>query len=76
MPATETGDVTITAPAGAGLAAVADQINDIRSIFFDINRAMVFITQNDGRVLEYEYGTVATVTYTIANNNATIVIST
>jgi len=76
MPAAESANVTITAPSGAGLAGVADVFNNIRSIEFQIDKAIVAITESNGHIVEYEYGTVATVTYTIANNIATIVIST
>ncbi len=76
MPASESANVTITAPAGPGLAAVTDVFNAIRSIEFDIRRAMVSITESNGHIVEYAYGTIATMTYSIANNVATITIST
>jgi len=76
MPASESANVTITAPSGAGLAGVTDVFNNIRSIEYQIDRAIVSITESNGHVVEYEYGTVATVTHVIANNVATITIST
>ncbi len=70
------GSATVTAPSGAGLASVATVLSNIRKIEFDIDKEMLYITQSDGRVVEYAYDTIATVTYTIANRVATITVST
>lgn len=70
------GSATVTAPVGTGQTATAVTLSDIRKIEFDINREMLFVTESDGRVVEFAYDTIATVTYTIASRVATITIST
>ncbi len=70
------GSATITAPVGAGLIATAITLSNIRKIEFDILKEMLYVTQADGRVVEFAYGTIATVTYVIASKVATITVST
>lgn len=70
------GSATITAPTGAGLTASAVVLSGIRAIEFDIDGEMLYVTQADGRRVEFAYDTIATVTYTIANKVATIAVST
>ncbi len=69
-------NVTITAAAGAGLSASADSFNSIQRIEYDIDKEMIFITLSDGRVAEYPYDAIATVTHVITAKVATITIST
>jgi len=71
-----TGSATVTAPAGADEASVAQVYNDIRDFRVDIEHELISITLNTGRVVEYAYDTVATLTYVIANKVATITVST
>ena len=70
------GSATLTAPVGAGEVATAVTLSNIRKIEFDIDKEMVFVTQADGRVAEFAYDTVSTVTYVIAGKVATITVST
>jgi hypothetical protein len=70
------GSATVTAPVGAGLTATAIILSNIRRIEFDILKEMLYVTQSDGRVVEFAYDTIATVTYTIAGQVATITVST
>ena len=76
MAAGSTGQITVTAPAGPGEAAVAEVLTNIRGVNFDLVKEILFVTLEDGRVAEYAYDTIATVTYVIANKHATITVST
>jgi hypothetical protein len=69
-------NATVTAPVGAGLTATAVTLNGVRKVEFDPTREMLFVQQADGRVVEFEYATIATVTYVIANKVATVTVST
>ena len=70
------GSAIVTAPVGAGLTATAITLSNIRKIEFDILKEMLYVTQSDGRRVEFAYDTIATVTYTIASRVATITAST
>ena len=76
MSVQSTGDATVTAPVGAGEVATALQLTNVRRIEFDINRNMLFVEEQNGKRVEFAYDTVATVTYVIAGNNATVTVST
>ena len=69
-------NVTITAPFGPGDAAVATVINGVRDIKFDIEQDVIFITESDGKIRQFQYNTIATITYTISSGVGTITIST
>ena len=71
-----TGSATVTAPVGTGLTATAITLSGIRKIEFDILKEMLYVTQADGRRVEFAYDTIATVTYVIAGRVATITAST
>ena len=71
-----TGEVTTTAPVGAGEASVADLISNARKATFDFQKEMFYVTQADGRQVEYAYDTVATVTLTISGSVSTVTVST
>ena len=73
---TSTANVTATAPVGAGKTATAVVLNDVREVRFDPNREMLFVQTSEGRNVEFEYKTIATVTYVIANKVATVTVST
>lgn len=73
---TSTANVTATAPVGAGQTATAVVLNDVREVLFDPNREMLFVKTAEGRNVEFEYATIATVTYVIANKVATVTVST
>ena len=70
------GNVTITAPSGAGLAGVTDVFNDVRKLEYDFEKDVIYITIATGRVVEYEFVTVATITHTISGGISTVTIST
>jgi len=70
------GNVTVTAAAKAGLAAVADNFPNVDKIEYDLRKEMIFILNNDGSRAEYPYDAIATVTHVIAGAVATITIST
>ena len=76
MAGLSSGSATVTAPVGAGEVATALAISGIRKITFDIDKEMLFIQQGDGRVVEFAYDTIATITYVIAAKVATITAST
>jgi len=71
-----TASSTVTAPVGAGEVATALALTNNRKIIFDIEKEMLFIQQADGRMVEFAYDTIATVTYTIASKVATVTVST
>lgn len=71
-----TANVTITAPIGAGEAAVAAVLNGVQAVDFDVESEMVNVKLSDGRTIGYAYDTVATVTWVIASKVATVTIST
>ena len=73
---TSTANATVTAPVGAGETATAVVLNNVRRLDFDPNREMLFVEEADGKRREFEYATIATVTYVIANKVATVTIST
>ena len=76
MAAPSTAQITVTAPVGAGETATAETLSNIRAVKFDIEQEMLFVTTEDGRVVEFAYDTIATVTYVIAAKHATITVST
>jgi hypothetical protein len=71
-----TGQATVTAPVKAGLTATSVTLSDVREFRVDIEKDMLYITKGNGQVVEFAYGTIATVTYVIANKHATITVST
>ena len=71
-----TANATVTAPIGAGEVATAIVLNDIREFRVDVEHEMLYVTTSDGREVEFAYDTIATLTWTIANNVATIAVST
>ncbi len=70
------GQVTTTAPVGAGEASVADLISGARKAIFDFEKEMLYVQQADGRMVEYAYDTVATVTFSISGSVSTVTVST
>ena len=71
-----TANATVTAPVGAGEVATAIVLTDIREFKVDIEHEMIYVTEADGREVEFAYDTIATFTWVIANNVATITLST
>ena len=71
-----TGEVTTSAPVGAGEASVTDLISGAREARFDFRKEMLYVTQADGRQVEYAYDTVATVTFAISGAVSTVTVST
>ena len=74
--AKSSGNATVTAPIGPGDASVATVITGFRKCIFDVDKEKLSIQEADGRRIEWELNTIATVTYVIANNVATVTIST
>lgn len=70
------GNVTTTAPIGPGLTATAQQITGFRELTFKPSEEIMSVMESDGRVVDYEYNTIATVTYVIASGVATVTVST
>ena len=76
MSGQSSANTTVTAPIGAGEAAVALALNTNRKICFDIDKEILSIQLANGRWVDYAYDTIATVTYTIAAKVATVTAST
>ena len=71
-----TGEVTTTAPVGAGETATTNLISGAREARFDFRKEMLFVTQSDGRQVEYAYDTIATVSFSISGAVSTVTVST
>jgi len=71
-----TASATVTAPVGVGEVATALTLSNIREFKVDIEHEMLYITEADGREVEFAYDTIATLTWVIAARVATITVST
>lgn len=69
-------NVTVTAPVGPGRTVTSQVINGAREIRFLVEHETFEIVASDGRIHEFEYETIATVTYTISGETATVTITT
>jgi hypothetical protein len=69
-------NVTVTAPIGPGGTVTSLVLNNCRSVKFDAKREVVEVEDEGGKMHEFEYETIATVTYTISGETATVAIST
>ncbi len=49
-------------------------ITDVRSILFETIRGVLSITQNSGKIREFDFSGAATVTYTVCAGNSTVVV--
>jgi len=65
---------TVTGKSGPGLTATAIVLNNVTDLDFQQSRYVIQIT-GDGYRAEFDAYNTATVTYTIASRNATVVIS-
>jgi len=70
------GNITITAPKGPGGTVTALLLSNARSIKFDMAHETIIVEDINRNVTHYDYETIATVTYTIAAELATIAVST
>lgn len=69
------GSATVTAPIGPGKTATALAMSNIRSINFDTLRAVVSVTQTDGRVVDFDANATATITATAVSGVFTFVVN-
>ncbi len=70
------GNVTVTAPIGPGNTVSSLVFSSAKAVLFDMEREVMVITKSNGVKVEFEYETIATVTYTISGEVATITVST
>lgn len=70
------GNLTITAPQGPGGSVSALVLNGIKQISFKMDKEVIEVVESGGRITYFEYETIATVTYTISGEVATIAVST
>jgi hypothetical protein len=70
------GNLTITAPVGPGDTVTSLVLNGVKSIKFDMANEVIEVVKDDGQILYFEYETIATVTYSISGEVATIAVST
>jgi len=70
------GNITITAPKGPGGTVTSLLLSNARSIKFDMAHETFIVEDVDGKISHYDYETIATVTYTISAELATIAVST
>lgn len=69
------GTATVTSKIGPGVTATALVFNNIRALNFDTQRGVVSVTQEDGRVVDFDANATATVTATAASGVFTFVIN-
>jgi hypothetical protein len=69
------GQATVTAPIGAGVTATALVMSNIRGIEFDTRLAVVRVTQNDGRVVNFDANATATITATASSGVFTFTVN-
>lgn len=70
------GNLTITAPQGPGGTVTALVLSRIKQINFQMDREVIEVVKENGKKVHFEYETIATVTYTISGEVATITVST
>lgn len=75
MASPSTANVTVTSTTGPGVTVTALVINGVLQVVFDLVRNMIFITDSAGRIREFAYDAVATLTWTISGRTATVAIS-
>lgn len=73
MPAT--ANVTITGTTGPDIDLVAKSFPNIRDIKVDFPKSVLTITDNSGKVTDFDYAITATLTFVIAAGVATITIA-
>ena len=67
---------TVTAPIGPGNTVSSLVLNNCRKVEMDVAAEIVRITDEKGKVHEFEYETIATLTWSISGETATVAIST
>lgn len=70
------GNCTVTAPFGPGDASVSTLISNVISLEYDFPGDMIYIKKQDGRVVEYDLNTIATITHTVSGDTHTVTITT
>ncbi len=70
------GNLTMTAPKGPGGTVTSLVLNGIRSIKFDMAHETVIVEDINRTITHYDYETIATITYTISGELATIAVTT
>jgi len=71
-----TGNVTITADIGPGESVTALVVNDVRELRYDFPGDRLQLVLANGKIQNYDYDNVATITHTISGSVATVTIST
>jgi len=71
-----TGNITVTGVTGPAKTMTATVFNNADRLDIQFDKAVLFITKEDGKVVPVDLSSIATVTVTIATGVATIAIST
>lgn len=71
-----TGNITVTAPLGPGNTVSSLVLSASRKLEIDYQAEVVRITDQKGKIHEFDYETIATITHSISGEVDTCAIST
>jgi len=71
-----TANITVTAPLGPGKSAVATVFNGATELKYDFEREIFSLVDSNGKIHEFEFETIATITHTINGEVSTVTITT
>jgi hypothetical protein len=69
-------NVTVTAPLGPGNTVASKLFSGCKAVNLDVDKEMFYVTDAKGVVHDFEYDTIATLTWSISGAVATVAVST
>jgi hypothetical protein len=75
VPPVAIANVTITAKTGAGQQLTSKVFTGVKTIHFNLEENIIRLKLNDNKIIDFDYNGVATITYTISGQVATVAIS-
>jgi hypothetical protein len=71
-----TGNITMTAPVGPGDTATSTVFNGSTELKYDFAAEVVSLRDSTGRLHEFDFDTIATITHTISGAVSTVSVTT